>query len=336
MKPIIFVLSLITGLVLVQPSSSHAASGEELEGMPQFDLEQVTGPVTLRNATYIDSDVVHLGDIFLNTGSLANKAVAYAPVAGDMTTYGARWLMRVAQYYGLEWRPETPRTEIQIVRESLIITHEEIMDAIRFAMLDYGMPQDMEPELVSRNIRIFLPINARPDVAVEDFRFDERTNRFTVIVAAPAGDLSAKRLKLSGRIYQTMEVPFTTRPISVGEVIKTGDIEWRNIRSSKVSSDTLTSDRDILGKSPRRGLKSGDMIRMSQIESPVLIPRRSLVTVRLVHPYMTLTVQGRALENGSMGDVIRIKNNFSNTILDAVVTGSGQAVVHISSQVAMN
>jgi flagellar basal body P-ring formation protein FlgA len=336
MKPTLFALSLIAGLVLAPLAPALGASGEDPEVMPQFGSDQVTGPITLRDAVYVDGDVIHLGDIFLNTGSLAGKSVVYAPVPGEIATYGARWLARVAQYYGLEWKPDTPRTEIQIVRESLIISHEEIMDAIELALLDYGLSHDMKAELISRNVQIVLPASARPDVAVEGIRVDERTNRFSVIVAAPAGDLSAKRLQLSGRIYQTMEVPFTTRTIAAGEVIGADEIQWRNVPVSRVSGDTITSELDLIGKTPRRSLKSGDMIRSSQIEAPVLIPRKSLVLVRFEHPFMTLSVQGRALENGSIGDVIRIKNNLSNTIVDAVVTGSGRAVVHVSSQVAMN
>ncbi|MBT3557196.1 MAG: flagellar basal body P-ring formation protein FlgA [Rhodospirillales bacterium] len=344
MKSIFFIFCLLAGITLAPFALAHAADvvtggetgGETADHIPQFGSTQVTGPVTLREAIYVDRDIIQLGDIFLNTGSLADKAVVYAPAPGDTTTYGAKWLARVARYYGLEWRPDTPRSEFQVVRESQVITHEEIMDAISFALLDYGLSSDMKAELISRDVRIYLPVNAIAEIAVESLRVDERANRFSVIIAAPAGDLSAKRVQLSGRIYQTMEVPFTTRAIQSGEVISERDIEWRRVRVSRISNDTMTSARDIFGKTPRRNLKIGDMIRASQIEAPVLVPRKSLVTVLLEHPFMTLTVQGRALESGSLGDVIRIKNNHSNVIVDAVVTGSGYAVVHISSQMAMN
>ncbi|HMA14754.1 MAG: flagella basal body P-ring formation protein FlgA [Bacteroidota bacterium] len=38
---------------------------------------------------------------------------------------------------------------------------------------------------------------------------------------------------------------------------------------------------------------------------------------------MQLTAQGRALENGAEGDVVRVMNTSSNTVVSAVVIDSG-------------
>jgi flagella basal body P-ring formation protein FlgA len=42
---------------------------------------------------------------------------------------------------------------------------------------------------------------------------------------------------------------------------------------------------------------------------------------------MELSVQGRALEDGSQGDVVRVMNTKSNTVVSAVVVDSGVVVV---------
>ena len=62
MKPTLFALSLIAGLVLAPLAPALGASGEDPEVMPQFGSDQVTGPITLRDAVYVDGDVIHLGE----------------------------------------------------------------------------------------------------------------------------------------------------------------------------------------------------------------------------------------------------------------------------------
>ncbi|MNF12653.1 flagellar basal body P-ring biosynthesis protein FlgA [compost metagenome] len=47
----------------------------------------------------------------------------------------------------------------------------------------------------------------------------------------------------------------------------------------------------------------------------------SLVTITLATENLTLSVQGKALQDGGRGDVIRVVNTQSNRILEATVAG---------------
>ena len=58
------------------------------------------------------------------------------------------------------------------------------------------------------------------------------------------------------------------------------------------------------------------------------MPKRSLVTILYEVPRMTLTAKGRALEDGSNGEVIRVANTQSNTVVDALVVGPHTVVVN--------
>ena len=51
---------------------------------------------------------------------------------------------------------------------------------------------------------------------------------------------------------------------------------------------------------------------------------------------MTLTTRGKALENGSDGDTVRITNTRSNKIIKAEVTGIGKVSVLSTGQTMMN
>jgi flagella basal body P-ring formation protein FlgA len=59
----------------------------------------------------------------------------------------------------------------------------------------------------------------------------------------------------------------------------------------------------------------------------VLVAKGSTVTMTLEKPRMSLSVRGRALQDGARGDVVRVMNTNSNRIVEAVVVEPGLVVV---------
>ena len=71
----------------------------------------------------------------------------------------------------------------------------------------------------------------------------------------------------------------------------------------------------------------GQPIREGDLRAPIVVARGSLVGMTLTTPNMVLTAQGRAIEDGAMGQVIKVMNTQSKTTVDAVVEGPGRVVV---------
>jgi flagella basal body P-ring formation protein FlgA len=133
-----------------------------------------------------------------------------------------------------------------------------------------------------------------------------------------------------------LNVPVPNRRILKGELISSQDIVWIKTPSNRVQPNIIMHPDDLVGKTPMRGLRSGSPVRSSDVERPVIIRKGSLVTMVLKTPMMTLTSQGKAIENGSDGDVIRLTNTQSNTVIQAIVSGAGVATITPISHLAMN
>ena len=133
-----------------------------------------------------------------------------------------------------------------------------------------------------------------------------------------------------------LNVPVLNRRVVKNELIRLEDIKWIQTPSERVQQDIVMHAEDIVGKTPKRGLRSGSPIRNSDVQHPILVKKGSLVTIVLQTPLMILTSQGRAIENGSNGDVIRITNTQSNKIVQAVVTAAGVASITPASHMALN
>ena len=337
MKSIGLILTLAASLMIFIAAAAEAGSETNPTLLPDFADTNDTGSITLRKMVDVTGEVIYLSDLFMNVDhELVNRVIAYAPEPGRQATFGAQWLQRVAQYYRLDWRPQTPRTQSVISRESIVIEREQIEETIMTYLINQGADPEMDAELANKSIRLFLPVTEIPDIAIDEMTFDKQTRRFSAIISAPANSPAAKRFRLSGRIYRMTDVPVLARQVSSDEVISSDDIEWKRLRSDKLSTETALELNDLIGKSPKRGLRPGYPVRLSEVAAPIVVAKKSLVTIIFHHPFMTLTAKGRALQQGAVGDVIRITNVQSNVIVDAEIIGSGQAIVRSNELLAMN
>jgi flagella basal body P-ring formation protein FlgA len=292
-------------------------------------------PVTLNGSVSVNGNYVLLGDFFRNTGDKADAVVAYAPAPGKKAIFDARWLYRVAQKNRLAWRPITLRDRAVVRRESYVITRREIEDRILEYLRAEDDFRDIRVFLANRSLRLHVAGDEPATVDIEDLALDRRTNRFSALVVAPAGDPAAQRVRVTGRVIEMAEVPVLARRLLAGTVIRKGDIRWIKMRADNIQRDTITDAGDLIGMVPTRSLRDGRPIQISQVERPLMVAKGSLVTMVLRGPAMLLTAQGRAQESGSKGDVIRITNTQSKQVVEAVVTGPGTVVVRSASRLAM-
>ena len=80
-------------------------------------------------------------------------------------------------------------------------------------------------------------------------------------------------------------------------------------------------------------LAAGEPLRPSDLRTPVVVSKGSLVTIIYRTNVLTLTAQGRAMVNGASGESIAVMNAQSNRIIDAVVVdGDTVAVIPTQSQ----
>ena len=117
---------------------------------------------------------------------------------------------------------------------------------------------------------------------------------------------------------------------------KKKDIKWIKIRTRRLQHNAVAEENEIIGMSPKRSIRSGVPILLSSIRRPILVAKGSLVTMFLQAPQMTLSAQGKALENGSDGDVIPISNMHSKKIVEAEIIAHGKLAVRATAQIAMN
>ncbi len=290
----------------------------------------------LRAASTVEGDTIHLGDIFDNIDpKLAKIAVATAPPPGRRIALDSGWLSSVARSAGIPWSPTTGYERIIIERAGIAVKREQIEARILETLIQGGLPPTSVIELAGTDIQMYAPSQGPADIGIRDVLFDQTSRQFTVTVEVPANAPNAQKLRVSGRAYPITEVPILLRTLRRGEVIGEHDFEWQAIRGDTSRQGYATDPDQVIGMAVKRGVKAGTPIRLMDLQPPILVRKGSLVIITLRQGNMSLTAQGKALDNGALGDTVRVVNVQSKQTIEATVSGSDRvSVTPVSRQPA--
>ncbi|WP_340118623.1 flagellar basal body P-ring formation chaperone FlgA [Pelagibius sp. 7325] len=285
--------------------------------------------VILRAETLVEDAVVRLHDLFdgISDPALAETPVARAPEPGVSIEIGTRWLYALAKAHDLPWQPRSRYERVNLTRASRDVPAAEVEAALRLALAEQGIDGDVQLSFDNPDLRLRLPSTSGGGVKVTRLTLDPSNGRFLAQVVAPAAGEPAVSLGVTGRALAMTEIPVLTRNVKPGEVIRDRDIEWMSVQANRLTRTAVLDSASLVGMSPRRPIRAQDIVRSSDLETPVVVAKNSLVTIRLRTQRMELSVQGRALEAGAQGDVIRVMNTKSNNVVNAEVVDSGAVIV---------
>ncbi len=303
----------------LQPAWADEASLEE------------SSTLTLRDRIMVDGDVVRLADLFQEPLSDGDIAVAQAPKAGQTLSLDARFLQQVARAYRLNWKPSSKYQKIMIGRMSQRVTAPMVRDAIATAVQErMGSTSDLDIALDGGDLELDLPTDVENSVAVSAINFDAMSNRFAAILVAPADGPPVIQRNVFGTVYEMAQVPVPKRLISAGEVIVGDDLEWQAVHLARLSGNSLTDADQLVGRMAKRPLKAGQLLRQSDVAVSPAIRKNDLIRLVVKSGQMTLTVQGKALQDAALGQTIRVVNINSNRQLSGTVVDAGTVAIGVS------
>ncbi len=292
--------------------------------------------LTLRTSIIVEDKYITLGDLFGLQGEKGATRIAHAPAPGKRSTFDANWLYRVARAHKIRWRPLSRKTKVVAERASQQVLYDDLKTAILTGLKEKGVGDNIELSMSGRTRTIHLPIDVDPTIGVDRLNYDPKSGRFVATVAAPADDPAARRHRISGRVHLMIPIPSVNIRLRPGDIIKKQHVKWVRVRESVIRRDTILHEGDLVGMASKRIVQEFTPIRFSHVRRPVLVKKNGLVTIHLASNLMTLTVQGRALQNGSKGEVVQVKNVQSKKVIEAIVTQAGKVTVPTPVSLAMN
>lgn len=131
---------------------------------------------------------------------------------------------------------------------------------------------------------------------------------------------------ISGQVHALLPVVVAVEKLNRGTVL-TRDHILTKVKNIAELNDPCLDPGSIIGKKLKRSVPMDKVISEHDLDMPVLIERRQLVTILLEKGALQISTKGMASENGKMGDMIMVKNLKSNREVPCRVIGPGQAMV---------
>lgn len=284
----------------------------------------------LKELVTVTADVVRIGDLVDNAGAAANVAVFRAP---DLGQTGAVEIARVAEAlkpHDVAGLDTNGLSEVVVTRLSRVITGKDVGERIARALggqYGFGGAKSLVVQFDREVQPIHVEATAVADLAVARMNVEQRNGRFDITFDIP-GSAVARRLPLrfTGTVTETVEAATLTRSIARGDVIRESDVTVERRPKAEIAGEAIGAE-EAVGLSAKRPLRSGQALRASDLIKADVVARNEPVTIFYEAPGILLTVRGKALEAGAIGDLISVLNIQSNRKVHAAVSGHGYVTV---------
>jgi flagella basal body P-ring formation protein FlgA len=129
----------------------------------------------------------------------------------------------------------------------------------------------------------------------------------------------------SGAQRGNVEVLAYARSLATGEIVQPEDLVWVKMAASP--SDAPRDADDVIGMSVKRPLRQGSAASLRDVSTPQVIKAGDIVAVTYEDAGVALTLQGKAMSAGAIGESLMVQNTASKKIIETVVTGPGSTAV---------
>jgi flagellar basal body P-ring formation protein FlgA len=114
---------------------------------------------------------------------------------------------------------------------------------------------------------------------------------------------------------------------SRGHVLIESDIYKIRKDLSKLPFGYITNTSDVIGKQLKRHMQVGRVLTPSHLRNPLVIKRGEIVALQRKTSGFMVSMKGKAMMDGAIGDRIRVKNSSSKRIIEGQVAKAGLVII---------
>ncbi|MBW1715899.1 MAG: flagellar basal body P-ring formation protein FlgA [Deltaproteobacteria bacterium] len=135
------------------------------------------------------------------------------------------------------------------------------------------------------------------------------------------------QVKLSGWVDIFESVVCSGRNLKKGEIIERDDLYVARRNIANLSRDIVTDMSKALGLMAKHNIREDTCLKEWMLERSPILKRGDMVTIVAESDNLKVTVPGRVLEKGYLGELIKIQNVMSRKKIYARVVNSSTVIV---------
>jgi len=201
-------------------------------------------------------------------------------------------------------------------------SHSSIMDTARQHILDHSSDYPSTPEVTVGRLDSRLRL-AACEHPLESYMPPGRRRIGKTTVGIRCNGLHPWSMFVPVTVKVMTQVVVAKSSLSRGAIIGESDIGLEQRDISRLHRGYLEEKKVVLGKKLRQRMRQHQVITPSQLDTPHAVKRNNRVTIVASSKSLKIRVAGKALQNGSVGELIRVRNVSSKKELDARVIAPG-------------
>lgn len=288
-------------------------------------LAQAQNTPVLREQIKVYDDLVTLGDLFENAGEASSAPVFRAPERGTKGVVAAKRVAASAHRHGLKWLNPGGLRDVTVQRPGRQITLDDVRDLIGKRAGGSDEPWTVNFSRGAKSFHIDPRIKA--PLTVKHMDLQSRSGKFRVVISVDSPEHPIQDRTFTGKAYASVEAIVPARTIQRGATIVEDDLKIVRMPKSRVANAAIEDMETAIGMAAKKRLVMGRPVRQTDIEHPKLVKRGGLITIEYRVPGMVLKSKGKALADGSKGQMVSILNLRSKRTMEGYVTGTGQVSV---------
>jgi flagella basal body P-ring formation protein FlgA len=206
---------------------------------------------------------------------------------------------------------------------------EDVEKAIGESIEKSGVAK--HPRAVITNNRTPILHKADHVIAVEinDLEVDSAKETWVANMILLNGNNVVSARPLTGRYEEQQAVPVLKHRITKGQVIDAEDIEQEYVSEYKLQANTITNADELIGMMPSRTIAPHRPVRSNEIMKPMIMSKGAIVQMLYQSPTMDIRTMGEVLDEGSVGDMVRVRNLDSRQVVHGKIMSSKEVAVGV-------
>lgn len=149
-----------------------------------------------------------------------------------------------------------------------------------------------------------------------------------LVLIVAGEEVQKAKIVATARAWQNQLV--VSKPLAPKQIIRDEDLIERRTLVDRLSDDPLLTRAEAVGQQASRELKPGTVLTGRTVDAVQLVKAGQYVTITLKQGAVNIKTVARALESGSYGQTIRVKNETTKDMFQVVLTGPQTATMNLS------
>lgn len=157
----------------------------------------------------------------------------------------------------------------------------------------------------------------------------EAIGRLPLVIRRYERDEVVETLSISADVERRATVVVATRSIGRGDRFTKDNVALREVFLRDDRGQPITDLDLVLGQTAASLLREGHVLYPPAVESPLMVRRGELITVRCISGGLAIRTVARAGADGHLNDVIEVRNESTRQTYTAAVTGPREVTIQL-------